>query len=77
MKKFIATFALVATVMGVQAQSETKDFVNYERGYRADIAVSTSIGCETHEKLNIHNPCPIVAVHCCNGSGGLFQSFRV
>ena len=43
MKKFIATFALVATVMGMQAQSETKDFVNYERGYRADIALSTSI----------------------------------
>ena len=43
MKKFIATFALVATVMGMQAQSETRDFVNYERGYRADIALSTSI----------------------------------
>ena len=43
MKKFIATFALVATVMGIQAQNETKDFVNYERGYRADIALSTSI----------------------------------
>ena len=43
MKKFIATFALVATVMGMQAQNETKDFVNYERGYRADIALSTSI----------------------------------
>ena len=44
MKKFLATFALVAAVMGVNAQSETtKDYVNYERGYRADIAVSTSV----------------------------------
>ena len=44
MKKFLATFALVTAVMGVNAQSETiKDYVNYERGYRADIAVSTSI----------------------------------
>ena len=36
MKKFIATFALMATVMGMQAQNETKNYVNYERGYRAD-----------------------------------------
>lgn len=44
MKKFLATFVLMAAVMGVNAQSETiKDYVNYERGYRADIAVSTSI----------------------------------
>lgn len=41
MKKFIVAIALVATVMSAQAQ--TKDYVNYERGYRADIALSTSV----------------------------------
>lgn len=44
MKKFIAMSALALGVMGAQAQSETtKDYVNYERGYRADIQLSTSI----------------------------------
>ena len=35
------TFALALGVLSVDAQ--TKDYVDYERGYRADIAVSTSI----------------------------------
>ncbi len=44
MKKFIAMFALALGVMGAQAQDETtKDYVNYERGYRADIQLSTSV----------------------------------
>ena len=41
MKKFFTTLALVLGVLSVDAQ--TKDYVDYERGYRADIAVSTSI----------------------------------
>ena len=41
MKKFFMTLALVLGVLSVDAQS--KDYVDYERGYRADIAVSTSI----------------------------------
>lgn len=37
-------FALALGVMGAQAQDETtKDYVNYERGYRADIQLSTSV----------------------------------
>ena len=35
------TFALALGVLSVDAQ--TKDYVDYERGYRVDIAVSTSI----------------------------------
>ena len=35
------TLALALGIMSVDAQS--KDYVDYERGYRADIAVSTSI----------------------------------
>ena len=35
------TLALVLGILSVDAQS--KDYVDYERGYRADIAVSTSI----------------------------------
>ena len=35
------TLALVLGVLSIDAQ--TKDYVDYERGYRADIAVSTSI----------------------------------
>ena len=41
MKKFFMTLALALGVLSVDAQS--KDYVDYERGYRADIAVSTSI----------------------------------
>ena len=41
MKKFFMTLALALGVLSVDAQ--TKDYVDYERGYRADIAVSTSI----------------------------------
>ena len=41
MKKFFTTLALALGVLSVDAQ--TKDYVDYERGYRADIAVSTSI----------------------------------
>lgn len=41
MKKIFMTLALVLGVLSVDAQ--TKDYVDYERGYRADIAVSTSI----------------------------------
>ena len=41
MKKFFMTLALALGIMSVDAQ--TKDYVDYERGYRADIAVSTSI----------------------------------
>ena len=41
MKKFFVTLALALGVLSVDAQS--KDYVDYERGYRADIAVSTSI----------------------------------
>ena len=41
MKKFFMTLALALGVLSVDAQ--TKDYVDYERGYHADIAVSTSI----------------------------------
>jgi opacity protein-like surface antigen len=41
MKKFFMTLALALGILSVDAQ--TKDYVDYERGYRADIAVSTSI----------------------------------
>ena len=41
MKKFFMTLALASGVLSVDAQ--TKGYVDYERGYRADIAVSTSI----------------------------------
>jgi opacity protein-like surface antigen len=41
MKKFFMTLALALGILSVDAQS--KDYVDYERGYRADIAVSTSI----------------------------------
>lgn len=41
MKKIFITLALALGVLSVDAQS--KDYVDYERGYRADIAVSTSI----------------------------------
>lgn len=41
MRKIFTTLALVLGVLSVDAQ--TKDYVDYERGYRADIAVSTSI----------------------------------
>ena len=41
MKKFFVTLALALGILSVDAQS--KDYVDYERGYRADIAVSTSI----------------------------------
>ena len=41
MKKFFITLALALGVLSIDAQ--TKDYVDYERGYRADIAVSTSI----------------------------------
>ena len=41
MKTFFTTLALALGVLSVDAQ--TKDYVDYERGYRADIAVSTSI----------------------------------
>ena len=41
MKKFFMTLALALGILSVDAQ--TKDYVDYERGYRADITVSTSI----------------------------------
>ena len=41
MKKFFMTLALALGILSVDAQS--KGYVDYERGYRADIAVSTSI----------------------------------
>ena len=41
MKKLFITLALALGILSVDAQ--TKDYVDYERGYRADIAVSTSI----------------------------------
>ena len=41
MKKFFMTLALALGILSVDAQ--TKDYVDYERGYHADIAVSTSI----------------------------------
>ena len=41
MKKFFMTLALALGILSVDAQA--KDYVDYERGYRADIAMSTSI----------------------------------
>ncbi|MBQ2435734.1 MAG: hypothetical protein II269_06345 [Bacteroidaceae bacterium] len=41
MKKIFMTLALALGILSVDAQA--KDYVDYERGYRADIAVSTSI----------------------------------